>query len=200
MPTSWRSEPSEDRSFPASRRGPGPPKCGRTLCKLKLVQVVRGATQTACRLLDVGDAELARIIRACHSSDEVRDPHGKRAPKREGAPTISKSSGHWPGVKAPSRPARVLSVAEPQDEPSGDPSHGVTALVVRFDGVPAAPPGATVPRVCWPDFVWGCVACGCPAFPAACVEYVAVRIGARVAVRGAAAVVWPSVRKESPPV
>ena len=47
----------------SSCSSPGSPKCGCTLCKLKLAQVVRGAAQTACRLLEAGNAELVWMIR-----------------------------------------------------------------------------------------------------------------------------------------
>ena len=75
VPRKCLSEPSDDWSSPLPRGGPKSPKCGCTLCKLKLEQAVSGATQIACRLLDVDNAELAWIIRAYRGSDEVRDPH-----------------------------------------------------------------------------------------------------------------------------
>ena len=76
----WLSGPLGGWSLPAPRRGPGSPKCGGTLCKLKLEQAVPGAAQTACRPLDVDNAELAWIIRARHGSD--KGPRDKRAPTR----------------------------------------------------------------------------------------------------------------------
>ena len=59
-----------------------------------------GATQTACRLLDVDNSELAWTIRAYHGSDVVRDEYEKREPARafalrfvRGAPGVPDPSG-----------------------------------------------------------------------------------------------------------
>ena len=133
-------------------------------------------------------ADNPRVSRFGRSSRPAR----KAGAQVRGGPTLSKSSDHWPGVKAAGRPARVLPVAEPQAEPCGNSSRAVTTFAVRFDGAPASPPGATVPRVQeHPTFVAqicrGCVAFSRPACPAPCIGYV-VGIGTCVAARGASAV------------
>ena len=69
----WLDAPCKDWSFPASRAGPNSPACGRTLCKLKLVQAIRCATQVATRALDMDNAELLPI------AHEPRYPHESRA-------------------------------------------------------------------------------------------------------------------------
>ena len=152
----WLPETFEDWAYPASRRGPESSKSGGASCKLKRAKGVRGATQTACRLLNVDNAELARIIRTHHGSDVVRDEYEKRKSTRvserrfvRGATGAPAPSGRRPGVKAAERPPRVLPAvepqAEPQAEPCGDADQSVVGFAARLGGAPEAPPGAVAP-------------------------------------------------------
>ena len=100
--------------------GPRFPKCGCTLCKLKLVQAIRGTPQTSRRVLDLDTAELVWMLRAYHGADEIRDPHDSRASAqstarrfKRGAPGYPDSSDLWPGKKATDRPVTVQSCVEP---------------------------------------------------------------------------------------
>ena len=149
----WPSETSEGWPFPASCRGSGLPKCDGASRELNLAREVRGATQTARRLLDAENAELVRIIRAYLGSAVARDGYGARKSTRVSArrlvrraPGVPDSSDQWPGVKAAGRPARVPPAEESQAEPCGNTGRPVVTLAARFGGVPEAPPGAVVPR------------------------------------------------------
>ena len=99
--------------------------------------------------MDVGNAESVWIARAYHCSNEVRDPHEKRASAPRfvrGAPDINQLSHHRRGVKAAGRQARVLPAAETQAEPCFESSQVAAALAARFDSVPGAPQAASAPR------------------------------------------------------
>ena len=71
LPTA-RSEPWKSDMSCGECSG-GCPRCGR-----KLPRAVGGCVQVSCRLLDLADLELARLIRAHRGSDEVRTRHQSR--------------------------------------------------------------------------------------------------------------------------
>ena len=97
------------RPFPISRVGrlencAGP---GGGTRRCRVVMIVRGAAQIACRLSDLDKAELVWLLRACRGAGSSRTPHGEResvktAERRmvRGSPKCGASVHYRPGEMA----------------------------------------------------------------------------------------------------
>ena len=87
-------------------------------CKRRVLKIVRGVTQLACRFVVWSDSECMWLIRATRNSDEVRNPRPKRESVRatarrmvRGCPVALKSVDCCPVPKC--RPRKVNLVVSP---------------------------------------------------------------------------------------
>ena len=94
-----------------------------------MVKAVRGATQAACRVLDMGNEELARTARAFCGSDEARDPFDKRKSATSAARRLVRGSDashdsldFWTCARASKGGPPGEESLEPQAEPGGQVS------------------------------------------------------------------------------
>ena len=142
------------------------------------MRTICGPAQTACRVLDVDDAELLWLLPAWRGADEIRDPDGRRESARtmarrlvRGSPNVQGSSDLRPSKKASERPSSAHPTSEPQVEPPDEPAPGVAAFVKKFaSGSRAGASGAAAPVSSPPSFVrqissTGAPSAGAPCFP-----------------------------------
>ena len=139
---SWMRAPaSGERPFPISRadRLRQCASLGRDKCKRRVVMIVRGAAQVACRLSGLDNAELVWLLLACHFADNSRTPHGKCESAKttvrrlaRGSPICEASADSWPGQQALNRPRVAPSAAEPHAEPSDVPQDDVASLGAKL--------------------------------------------------------------------
>ena len=96
----------------------GKPWCSEALCSRPLPWAVRGCVQVACRLLDLKDEGLVRLIQSYRVLDEVRTSHRSRKSAKVTArrlvranPDVPGPAGHWPWCRRDLR----LVVKRPRD-------------------------------------------------------------------------------------